>query len=514
MLSKNRAVILGLSLLMASTSLSGCEKWVKDGKINITIPPIARQPAPASPTSPLGGPVTDFPFPQAVPSGTVIAIDGSTSMVQINQALQVALQETFSGTTVEINATNTHLSIQDLLAGRIDIAAIARPLTPSEQQQGLVAIPLDGSTSADAPEPGTLFYAYKQPANPAAQVFLGYVTSPQGRQIIKTAQLSSNELETAHAKPTQSESAVDRPPKSMAKTPQKPLEKRQIRGIYLSRYQITNNADEQTIRERVRYYHAQGINTIVHGVWGNGCTMYRSEVMQQALGYDSCPNQFKDEWLNWLIDEAHQLGMEVHAYFEKGIKIDRNSPIFDLAVSEKWLVPGVDRTYSGIEHYVLDVEIPEVANLFTNILVEFVEKYPNIDAVQWDDYLGYHAELPGQVDRTQKLTNFVKNLIVSMKKANPSVSFDICHHNPYWAKRYFAADWEKWGVDRVFIQAYNEKNYAEELNYAQKYDGIAITDGQLSHLEELVGNSQIGSIMVFPFAGNPEATASSLKNFR
>ncbi|BCL36637.1 family 10 glycosylhydrolase [Nostoc sp. MS1] len=294
--------------------------------------------------------------------------------------------------------------------------------------------------------------------------------------------------------------------------PPTPWEKKVIRGIYLSRYQITNNADEQTIRQRVRYYKSQGINTIIHGVWGNGCTMYKSEVMQQTLGYESCPNQFQSQWLNWLIDEAHKQGMQVHAYFEKGIKIDKNSPIFDLAISKKWIVPGVDRTYSGIDHYVLDVENPEVAALFKNILVEFVKKYPNIDAVQWDDYLGYYAELPGKVDRTENLTKFVQQMTSSMKQANPLVSFDICHHNPYWAKKYFAADWEKWGVNRVFIQAYNDKNFNEELNYAEKYAGIAITDYQLSRLKSLVNNPNIKSILIFPFSGNPEKTASSLKN--
>lgn len=300
--------------------------------------------------------------------------------------------------------------------------------------------------------------------------------------------------------------------KEKIKLPQTPWEKKVIRGIYLTRYQVTNNADEQTIRERVRYYRSQGINTIIHGVWGNGCTMYNSEVMQQSFGYKSCPNQFQDQWLNWLIDEAHKQGMQVHAYFEKGIKIDNNSPIFDLAINRKWIVPGVDKTYSGIDHYVLDVEIPEVANLFKNILVEFVKKYPNIDAVQWDDYLGYYAELPGKFDRTENLTRFVQQMVTSMKKANKSVSFDICHHNPYWAKKYFSADWEKWGVDRVFIQAYNDSNFVEELNYAQKYAGVAITDRQLGRLKELVDNPKIKSILVFPFSGNPEKTASSLKN--
>ncbi|WP_414570410.1 family 10 glycosylhydrolase [Nostoc sp. CCY 9925] len=294
--------------------------------------------------------------------------------------------------------------------------------------------------------------------------------------------------------------------------PPTPWEKKVIRGIYLTRYQATNNADEQTIRQRVRYYRTQGINTIIHGVWGNGCTMYKSDVMQQTLGYKSCLNQFREQWLNWLIDEAHDQGMQVHAYFEKGIKIDKNSPIFDLAVTRKWIVPGVDKTYSGIDHYVLDVENPEVAALFKNILVEFVKKYPNIDAVQWDDYLGYHAELPGKVDRTANLTKFVQEMTSSMKQANSSVSFDICHHNPYWAKKYFAADWEKWGVDRVFIQAYNDKNFEEELNYAQKYAGVAITDYQLNRLRKLVNNPNIRSILVFPFSGNPEKTASSLKN--
>lgn len=294
--------------------------------------------------------------------------------------------------------------------------------------------------------------------------------------------------------------------------PPTPWEKKVIRGIYLSRYQITNNADEKTIRERVRYYRSQGINTIIHGVWGNGCTMYNSDVMQQTLGYKSCPNQFQSRWLDWLIDEAHKQGMQVHAYFEKGIKIDKTSPIYDLAISQKWIVSGVDKTYVLIDHYVLDVQTPEVANLFRNILVEFVQKYPKIDAVQWDDYLGYHAELPGKIDRTAKLTKFVQQMITAMKKANSSVSFDICHHNPYWAKRYFAADWQKWNVDQVFIQAYNEANFKEELKYAKSYAGIAITERQLHRLKELVDNHAIKSILVFPLSGKPEETASTLKS--
>ena len=54
-----------------------------------------------------------------------------------------------------------------------------------------------------------------------------------------------------------------------------------------------------------------------------------------------------------------------------------------------------------------------MATLFKKMLAEFVTKYPQIDAVQWDDYLGYHAELPGKVDRTASLTKFVQQMICS-----------------------------------------------------------------------------------------------------
>ncbi|NEP18729.1 MAG: family 10 glycosylhydrolase, partial [Leptolyngbya sp. SIO4C1] len=203
-----------------------------------------------------------------------------------------------------------------------------------------------------------------------------------------------------------------------------------------------------------------------------------------------------------------KIGVHLHAYFEKGIKLDENSPIFETAVAKRWLVPGVDKTYPKVDHYLLDIEIPEVSNFFRQILAEFVYKYPHIDAVQWDDYLGYHAELPGKVDRTAQLTQFVRRLQADMKAANPGVSFDLCHHNPYWGKRYFAADWQNWNIDRAFIQIYNDANFEKELEYAEQYAGVAITEQQLHRLEALTNNPKISSILVFPATGNPETAAA------
>ena len=275
-----------------------------------------------------------------------------------------------------------------------------------------------------------------------------------------------------------------------------------IVGIYLSRYQATNNASEKNIREKVRYYRSKGFNTIIHGVAANGCTYYESSVTQRRFGYTKCPeihpNEFKSQWLNWLIDEAHKQGMQVYAYFEKGIKLDQNSPILNLAIQNNWLLSKIDKTYTKMDHYLLDVNIPEVANYYTELMREFAQQYPTIDAVQWDDYLGYHSHSKSTPQQTAILTKFVQNMIKAVKNTTPSIKFDICHHNPYWAAQYFAADWKKWGVDQIFIQAYNDKNFGAEVRYAEQFKGLAITDRQLHRLKEIINNKKIQGLLIFP----------------
>lgn len=91
---------------------------------------------------------TSFTLPASVPAGTVVRIDGSTSMVTINQNLKNGFQGKFSGTTVDTKANGSEKGIQDLVAGTADIAAVSRPLTAQEQGQGLAAVPVALDTIA------------------------------------------------------------------------------------------------------------------------------------------------------------------------------------------------------------------------------------------------------------------------------------------------------------------------------------------------------------------------------
>ncbi len=93
-------------------------------------------------TTPLASPINTFAQPINVPSGTIVKIEGSTSMVQINQAIKIAFEQKFTGTSVNTQAGGTEKGIQSLIAGTVDIAAISRPLNSQEQSQGLVAVPV------------------------------------------------------------------------------------------------------------------------------------------------------------------------------------------------------------------------------------------------------------------------------------------------------------------------------------------------------------------------------------
>ncbi len=92
------------------------------------------------PPSPLA--VSALPEPTQVAAGTVINIDGSTSMVNINEALKKSFQDSFPGTTVKTAALGSNAGIKFLLQGKIDLSASSRPLSPAEQSQGLISVPI------------------------------------------------------------------------------------------------------------------------------------------------------------------------------------------------------------------------------------------------------------------------------------------------------------------------------------------------------------------------------------
>ncbi|MCU0535763.1 MAG: phosphate ABC transporter substrate-binding protein [Hydrococcus sp. Prado102] len=147
MAQKNETAVLVLSLLVTAGILGGGYWWFSH-KSNLNAnnqSPTPNETLSSSESLPSPTSLPDVPkfnAPTTVPSGTTVRIDGSTSMVLINQALKKSFESQFPGTSVVTDADGSDNGIKDLLAGNVDLAAISRPLNPQEQAQGLIAIPV------------------------------------------------------------------------------------------------------------------------------------------------------------------------------------------------------------------------------------------------------------------------------------------------------------------------------------------------------------------------------------
>lgn len=78
----------------------------------------------------------------AIPEETLVRIDGSSSMVTANETLKEYIETKYPDTQVTIDYRGTKEALEALKAGKIDFAAIGRPLTAKEKADGFLAYPL------------------------------------------------------------------------------------------------------------------------------------------------------------------------------------------------------------------------------------------------------------------------------------------------------------------------------------------------------------------------------------
>ena len=142
-----------------------------------TTPQIGNQVSSENPVAQNNQPIAEaFPAPQSVPNGTTVRIDGSTSMVTINQNLKRGFENRFGGTNVITNAGGSSNGIQALINGTVDIAAVSRPLTQQEQSQGMVAVPIANDAIAIIVGSNNSFIQQLS-SNQVADIFQGKVNN-------------------------------------------------------------------------------------------------------------------------------------------------------------------------------------------------------------------------------------------------------------------------------------------------------------------------------------------------
>jgi phosphate transport system substrate-binding protein len=116
-----------------------------------------------------------FPLPDAVPSDTQVKLDGSPSMSVINETFKQKFEGQFGGTQVNLTTSNSAEALQALRDGKIDVAAVGRPITDEEKAEGLKPLVLNREKIAiilgpDNPFKGDITFAQ------FAKIFRGEIT--------------------------------------------------------------------------------------------------------------------------------------------------------------------------------------------------------------------------------------------------------------------------------------------------------------------------------------------------
>ncbi|MBW4460718.1 MAG: substrate-binding domain-containing protein [Nodosilinea sp. WJT8-NPBG4] len=82
-------------------------------------------------------------IPTELPADAVLRLDGSSSMVLVNEGLRDRFLKRFPNASVEMETSRTDAALRALIDGELDIVATGRPLTAAERSQGLVEVPIE-----------------------------------------------------------------------------------------------------------------------------------------------------------------------------------------------------------------------------------------------------------------------------------------------------------------------------------------------------------------------------------
>jgi uncharacterized lipoprotein YddW (UPF0748 family) len=293
-----------------------------------------------------------------------------------------------------------------------------------------------------------------------------------------------------------------------------------LRGAWVTTAASTALDNRDNIKQCVQTCKAAGINNIFMVVYNNGRTIYPSQVMNTLIGKPILERFAGRDPLQEMIDEAHAVGIKVHAWFEYGFSSSYSANGGDIiAAKPNWAAKtssGALVVKNGFDW--LNAFDPQVQNYLISLFKEVTSGY-NIDGVQGDDRLpanpstaGYDAYTTalyqsenagasppanhldaGWINwRAKKLNSFLKRLRTEVKALKPSVFFSMSP-SPYpFSLNEYLQDWPTWvdssWVDAVMPQCYRYDIAAYTATLAQQktyyrntsvpfYPGVLVKSG-------------------------------------
>jgi uncharacterized lipoprotein YddW (UPF0748 family) len=198
-------------------------------------------------------------------------------------------------------------------------------------------------------------------------------------------------------------------PPAQAQTEPTPLY--EARGAWLTTVwrldwppQGSSQFQQQRLREIIQHMKALGMNTVIFQVVSHGEAMYPSERLPRANWLTGTPGGDPGyDPLAIAIEEAHRLGMELHAWFNVNHVAAPTSnisptvePVHVRFAHPEWVAQHTDNTWWG------NSGIPAFRQWQVENVLEIVRNY-DIDAIHFD-YMRYPARegLPGDAQTRQQ----------------------------------------------------------------------------------------------------------------
>lgn len=259
-----------------------------------------------------------------------------------------------------------------------------------------------------------------------------------------------------------------------------------IKGVWVTHSGSSALTSKENIRKTVANCKKNGLNTIFVVVWSGGLTMYPSKVLQRYIGIKQHPAYNGFDPLHCIVNEAHNAGLQVHAWFEYGFAYAyKDSNSVWLKKYPHWAGRTNDSSLlikNGF--YWWNSLHPEPQQFIRELVLEVVKEY-SIDGIQGDDRLpampvegGYDeytkklyasehngARLPANPKdkdfvewKALNISVFAKTLYYRVKKEKPLCLVTWAPGIYPWSREEYLQNWPQWlnggFADYIFPQLY------------------------------------------------------------
>jgi uncharacterized lipoprotein YddW (UPF0748 family) len=279
-----------------------------------------------------------------------------------------------------------------------------------------------------------------------------------------------------------------------------------LRGVWVSDVGSDVFATKANIAECVNICKDIGINTIFVVTYNDAKTKYKSQVMKDYMGVEIDPKYAGRDPLAEMIEAAKPHGIKVVAWFEYGFAsvYGDNSGGALVAKYPSW----ASRDAAGSiteknKFYWLDAFNPEVQQFVKKLMVEVVQKYPDLAGVQGDDRLpalasngGYNASVTARYKtetgrtapsnyldshwlqwRADKLSDFGEYIFKHIKSLEGKQMVSWSPSPFSWSLQNYLQDWPEWLrrgiVDHIHPQLYRYNFNDYKASFDQALNNMA-----------------------------------------